>query len=256
MPTPSRFTSGLTQATRTQPLGAMGAPDPFFYNIYAQDFNFLPATNQHTVTTVNGSGAMTQIAGDGGIAQLSTGATTPAIGDNISEQLPAGIMNYTAGKRMFFACEVALNNVTTYAMRVGLMAITTTPFTGAPDGIYFVKGSGTTAVTLQSSIGGVVTSVAIPAAAIGLANNVYVNLCFQITNKGEVEVYTGQNLFGYSPQSGTGTQPTPPFPGGPVARLTPTGFTTALLSPTLGVFTNAASTGILTCDYVMAAKER
>jgi hypothetical protein len=258
MPTPMRIPAGFTQDNPTQPLANLGVPDPFFCHTFATDFDALPTG----VWTTSGTATIVPpalIAGDGGIVQFATETGSPAVGDFVSAQLSAATFTAPASaKRMFFLVRFATNFAQLNALRLGMMAISATPFTGTPDGIYFTKSQNSlTSLALQVVVGGVVTgTVSVPTTVVALANNTYFDLGFEITASGEIKVFGGTNLVGFRPQSGTAAQTTPPPVGGPVARFRPSALPVVAMSPTLGVQAGAASQATMNVDFVLASKER
>lgn len=252
---PVRFTSGFTQNAPWQMVAQMGQPDPAFYNTFFNDFDVrYPSTN--FTTTATGNGAITAIAGDGGILQWTTNTSTPLATDLVSIQTVVANFSLVPGNgphKTFFTTRISLSDVTNAAFITGLMAITATPFTGTPDGIYFSKASGSTTINLIHVFSGVSTSVAIPTAAITLANNTYVDLGFYSDGKLNIYAFAGNNFEGYLPQSGTGATTQNK---GPVASMVVPALTTTLLSATHALQSGTASSKTMNADWVLAARER
>jgi hypothetical protein len=258
MVTPVRFTSGIVQDAVWQPLAHMGQPDPFFYNTWSQDFD-MPYPTGAVTSTLGGGGTVALTAGDGGLELFTTNASTPLVTDYVSQQsavasfalIPA--TSTVAGKKTFFLCRMNLSDVTNAAFIQGLVAPNTTPFTSIADGIYFSKVTGSTTINLTSVVGSVATTVAIPTAAITLANNAYFDLGFYVTQQGTINVYANNNSVGYIPQSGTGA--TTPNRGA-VAAITPAALTAVVLAPLSGVQSGTATSKTMTMDYLLVARER
>lgn len=253
MASPVRFTSGFTQDAPWQPLGAMGQPDPFFYNNWFQDFD-MPYPTGTVTNTLGGGGSIALTAGDGGIELFTTNASTPLVTDYVSQQSAIASFALVAGKKTFFLCRMNLSDVVNAAFVQGLVSPNTTPFTSIQDGITFSKGTGGTTITLTSIVGGVTTgSVAIPTAAFTLANNTYFDLGFVVTQQGEIRVFANNNSVGYIPQSGTGA--TTPNRGA-VAAVTPTSLTAVVLAPLSAVNSGTATSKTMSMDYLLVARER
>lgn len=255
MSTPMRIPAGFTQDNPGQPLANMGAPDPFFLNTFQTDFNTL---GSEWVVQGTGGANISLLPGDGGIAMLTTPATAAA-GNFVWAQAGVGSFGKPVrGKRMFFAARITTNLVATNAVYAGaILNGTVTAWPTTPlDGIYFNLQAGILSCQCVSN-GAVTGSVTTPNAVSRFSNSTYFDVGFEVTSKGEVQVFVGTDLFGSRPQSGTGSQPTPPFAGGPVARFTPTSLPTAgLMSPTLAVETTTAVNPTLLTDFVLLAKER
>src|SRR5215468_3482059 len=141
-PPPTRLTAGSSTDPVYGPLADSGYVNPFFYHMFADDFdNILGATGAYTVTAASGTVALA--AGDGGLALFTTGSVsnqfceiqTPIAGFT----LPQGA---TAGKKLFWLARLQLSDVTNSALIAGLISINVTPFTSVADGIYFSKASG------------------------------------------------------------------------------------------------------------------
>lgn len=128
-------------------------------------------TGNYTITNGGGAGTtFSAVAGDGGIIQAVTAATT---GSYYSAQNVRADYSVAKNFRLFqiflLSVDSALANIF-----AGLINATTTPFTGASqtDGIYLLS-AGTTALSVNVAVGGVITSVANAAVLNpGLANYV------------------------------------------------------------------------------------
>jgi len=220
MATPVRFTSGVTQDASWQPLALSGFPNPFFYHLYADDFDVYNTAAYTATLTGTGSAALTPI--DGGNILLTTNTSTPLATDIASLQLKAASFAFVPstssvnGKKTFFLARVQVASAINSTFNVGLMNTTATP--GAPtDGIYFNKATGSaTNLQVVVMIGSVPTYIAIPATSYTLANNTQIDLGLVYDGRtGDILVFVNSNMIGYLPVSGTGTvQPN----RGPVAE--------------------------------------
>lgn len=251
MTTPNRFTSGFTQDAVWQPLGHMGAPDPFFYHQFSDDFNGYDTT-QFT-QTLTSAGTIANAAANGGALLFTTNATTPLATDIAAIQGKAAGFQNTAGKKTFFLTRVRLGNITNPAFVLGLIQTTATPFT-VTDGVYFSKATGSTTINLVSVVGSVATTTPLVFPTSFFAAATDIDLAFEITAGGDVLVSVGNGLIGYIPQSGTGAQ-TPPTRA-PIQRVTGLTLTTAVLNVTLAVQSGTAASQTMQSDFVLAAQER
>lgn len=260
VPRPNRSTGGFTSDPPYGPWAEIGVPNPFFYHVDKEDFDFV-STTQWTLTNAS-TGSIAAAAGDGGLALFTTAAT-----NNDSEVMQRPVASWTlpqgalAGKKLGFLCRLKLSDVTKSGLYAGLINATTTPFTGGQvtDGVYFNKPSGATTLNIVSNIGGTATTVAIPTAANTLANAAFIDLGFAITRKGDVLAYVGSQLVGWIPQSGTGALAggyTVLPVAGPVARITAPSLSTANLTLMVALQAGEAVAKTLTLDFVGAAKER
>lgn len=246
-PPPVRFLSGESNDGPYQPLADCGAGNMAFYHYFFDDFDILHGTYTQTKT---GNGTIANAAGDGGLALFTTNSSTPATTDIASLQGPAAGYSLTAGKKLFFQAKLQLSDVTNSAIVVGLIQTTATPFT-VTDGIYFSKASGSTTLNINSVVGSVATTVAIPATATTLTNATYFEVAFYLTRLGDVLAFVDNQLAGYIPQS-TSVQNT----NGPVARILAPTLTTANLNITAALQSGTASSKTMTLDFFGAAKER
>lgn len=248
-PPPVRTNEGGTTDMPFQPLADCGAGNQFFYHTYTDEFDAtLGVTGWYTQTP---GASVTNTAGDGGLALFTTGAVS---GNQAELQLPAATFTITAGKKMFFQTRAQISVTATTTAIWGLCNTGGTPFTAVTDGVYFkwVGGSG---LTINSTVGSVVTAVTIPAAAYSFGNATNMDLAFYITRLGDVLAFVDTQLVGYIPQSQIGTAGNPQNAGA-VARITAPSLTTAALNVTLAVQTNSANARTMTVDYVGVNKER
>lgn len=247
MTTPTRITSGFTQAAKYQPLGDIGIPDPFFYATFEDDFIPYNAA-LYTVTAASGSVAATTANGSDGRILLTTGATA---GSFAEMQLTSAAFQYTSGKKLAFLCRLQVANITTSAFIAGLIATSATPFTSIADGIYISKSAASTNVVVTAVTGG--TTIGTATLSGLLTNNTDIDLAFEVDRSGNIKVWAGANLEGYKRENTASLGPNIA-----INRTSLTGsITSVLLNPTIAVSngaTAAAMTGV--ADFLFAAQER
>lgn len=244
--TPVRFTSGVSTDFPYQPLANYGQHNPFFYHTWQDDFDALSASYTATKT---GVGTIASAAGDGGSMLFTTAALAA---DLASLQLPSAGFSYTAGKKMFFLTRLQVSDAVNAAFNVGLIQTTATPFT-VTDGIYLNKATGSASnLAINSMVGSVLTTVAIPTAAYTLANATNIDLGFYVDRNGNIMAFVGAQLVGFIAQSGSTTN----LARGPAATNTPATITGANLNLTVAVQSGSASAKTMSVDFVMVAKER
>jgi hypothetical protein len=251
---PVRFTSGFSNLPPWQLLGRMGMENPFFYHVFADDFD-LPASLSGWVQTVT-TGTAVNVAGDGGLLQMETAAT---VGDFVSIQRGVPSFVASAGSRMFFVARMTLGDVTASAFMAGMIPVTATPFTGSPQaGVWISKAAGGTQLMLNVSNAGVVTSTLFPTKAYTLQNGVSFDIGFSLDRDDSIRAMIAPNMVGYVPQSGT-NQPNStnrsPVVTSPVGRNV-SGIGGVLCAPIVAVQASTAVAQTLTLDFVMASKER
>lgn len=251
---PMAVTSGYTPDAPWQPMAQCGAGNPFFYHVYADDFDYSANVTGIYTKTTTGNGTVAIAAGDGGRALFTTNSSVPVATDVASIQLPAASFGLSATKKVFFVARLQLSDVTNAAMLVGLIQTTATPFT-VTDGIYFRKNSGTTALTINHTITSSSTTATIPSGAITLADNTFFELAFVLDGSGEILAYVDSQLVGIIPQSNIGTT-NGPNNSGAVSRIIPASLTTVGLNFTLALQSGTTTSKTMTVDFAAAMKER
>lgn len=259
MASPTRFPQGVTNAAPWQFFSGLGLPNPFYYHVFADDFDTVPSTS--IGWTATGTGTVTQGALDGGVTILTT--TAVAVEFEELQRTQVSFMP-VAGKKIYFVARIALSDVLNSAFVAGLMPITGTPFTNPANGIWISKASGSTTINLVVANNSVVTTNAFPTGVLTLANNVFFDIGFAYTpggvkNAGIPRIIgsAGPNLVGFVPQSGTGAVGS--------TNRTPNVISTApllntlnaqVLAPVLAVQAGTTTIKTLTADYVGAFRER
>lgn len=245
-PAPVRFPSGVSTDYPWQLLADYGGVNPAKYHTFFDDFNVLSTL---LTATKSNAGTLASAAGDGGRILATTDAL---VGDYVSLSPPFAGFKLVAGKKAFFGARIKLAAVSTPAIRMGLVAATTTPFTAPADGIYLDKATGTSVVTIKHAIGSATESGTVPAASFSLTNATDVDMGFTVSRRGEICVFIGANLFGWLPQTGE----SPALAHGPIARLSPASLTQVVLMPIIGVQSGTASAKTMEVDLMFAAVER
>jgi hypothetical protein len=267
---PQRLPAGSTTDPPYGPWADNGNGNSFFYHQFADDFD--NALGIAGLYTLSGTGSAVHTPGDGGLALLSTLATTPTFA---SIQLPAASFTLPqgalAGKKLFWGARIALSDIAASVLIAGLINTTATPFTAITDGIWFSKASGGTQLVLNVASGGTTKSFNVATNTYTLVNATNIDLAFYVDRYGNIQYSVGAQLFGWFPQSGTGAStPANSYPSLPV--LCPTGklysgnqpttvatgytLSTANLNMTLAIQNGAAAIKTLTADFHGAAKER
>lgn len=238
-----------------QPLHDCGNGNPFFYHMFADDFDqafSFTTANTYTITNVNG-GTWAATAGDGGLALSTTGAVS-GNQNNVQVVTPSFTVNQQP-KKVFFETRITTASApATTTIIAGLISANTAAATSIADGVFF-KWVGGTGLTINSSVGSVNTAVTIPPAAYTFnASGQQLDLAFYITRLGDILAYVDNQLVGYTIQSAT--PPNGPANNGFVARITAPTLTTAVLAPLINVQTNSAAAKTVTFDFMQAQKER
>lgn len=242
-PAPTRYPNGVSTDHPWGPLACLGAPHPFLYHHWHDDFDQL--ASEYTATK-SGAGTIASAAGDGGLILFTTGALAA---DICSVQMPAAGFARAAiqaGKKMFFMARLKLGEVTNTAFIAGLIQKTATPFT-VTDGIYFYKATGAANnLVLRHTVGSANEDLVIPTSAYTLAADTFIDLGWYMDRNGEIFAFVSQDFLNKPSTEAKGS----------CESFTPAAITTAALTPTLAVAAITASAKTMTVDFAMAAKER
>lgn len=253
--TPVRYPSGVSTDWKSGVLAQYGLPSPANYHTFFDDFDSYVTAKSAYTTTLSGNGTLAQAAGDGGLLTGTSNTGTPIATDLVAIQLPVAGFPITANKKQFFLCRLSLHDVVNQGLLAGFIQTTATPFT-VVDGVYFLKASGASNnLILRSTVGSANTDYTIPTAYYTLTNDVVFDLGFEITRKGNVNVWigtpsAGNGLVGYQPISGYNSQP------GPHGGLIAPTLTAVNLNPTIAVRSGTTASSTSSWDFMLAAKER
>jgi hypothetical protein len=249
---PTGFLSGISSDANFQPLDLCGVQNPFFYHVYADDFDnagdLIAATGAYTPTGT-GSVALTPATVGGAVTISALTASFEYL-----EITNASFTVNIAPKKFFYQTRVAISTVATATFVAGMFATGANPISAAVNGVYF-KWVGGTGLSINVTVASATVSVVIPAGAYTMANATNIDLAFAITRIGDVLAYVDTQLVGYIPQSNINT-PGNPQNAGAVARMTAPTLPSALLTPTLGMSTTAGTTQTMTVDFQSALQER
>lgn len=246
MSAPTRFTSGLTQAAKFQPLGNMGSPDPFFYAEFYDDF--IPYVSSYYTVTAAGGSVAASATGTNGRILFTTGATA---GNFAEIQTTDSNFQYVAGKKLFFLTRLQVASVSTAQFIAGLISTNVTPFSAVADGIYFTMAAGSSNLVLNAVTGSTVIGTTTITGAISA--NTDIDLGFFVDSQGNIRAFVGSNLEGVARQDYATLGPNHSI----LAANMTGALTTALLQPTLAISngtTAAAITGL--SDFLLGASER
>jgi hypothetical protein len=195
MPSPSRFTSGVSTARKAAPLGNFGLPDPTAWHTYHNDFDTYVA-GDWTVTEV-GTGTRALTDGDGGLLLVTNAA---ADNDRNEFQKLGESFLLAAGKRAFFKARFKVSDATQSDFVIGLAVLDTTlqgsiDGAGVTDGIFFSKDDGDAlldvqvqknATTGQTRAAGIATVVA----------DTFLTVAWAYDGKGEVAYFVNDVQLG------------------------------------------------------------
>lgn len=234
MPTPTRFTSGVTTVDRNSTLGFFGMPDPTGWHVYFNDFDTFVAADWVITTVELGAGSATEALTDiDGGALLITNDAADNDSDYFNKVGESFLME--AGKRAFFKARFKVSDATQSDFVMGLQVTDTTPL-DATDGIYFMKDDGDAlldvycrknATTGSTSATGIATVVSDTFLTVGWAYDGKGSLAYFVN---DVQLGTLDATSTYLPDTD--------------------------LTISFGIQNGEAVAKTMTLDYVLAAKER
>ena len=248
MGTPTRFTHGVTTASREENLAMFGMPDPTKWHVFFDDFTeFTTDTSsaaKYTITTVEAGGSSaTEAIGDGAGGLL---VITNDAADNDSDffQKIGESFLFAVGKRAIFKARFSVSDATAADWIMGLVITDTTPLAaagdGATDGVFFQKDAGDTNIDFyvqKDTTTGQLTSTAVATTA---AADAFMTIGFSYDGRRTIELFKDDVMFKAVDLTGT-----------PTAYLPNTELTV-----TFGVQNGEAVAKVMTVDYVFAAIER
>jgi len=125
MSAPTRFPSGVTNVSKTDPLGMFGAPDPTKHHVYFNDFDEDVVGWTETATSVgSGTSAAAVADGDGGILRITTAANE---NDGLFLESQGESFLIETGKRSWIKARFALGDAIQSDFIIGLHSTDTTP---------------------------------------------------------------------------------------------------------------------------------
>ena len=152
MPSPSRFTAGVSTAAKNSTLYNMPAQDPTKVHTYFNDF-VTYAAGDFTITET-GTGSRALAAGNGGLLLITNAA---ADNDNNQFQVVKEHVTLAAGKKAWFKARFKVSDATQSDVCIGLCSLDTDVFSsadgdGVTDGIFFWKDDGDVAIDFQCQL--------------------------------------------------------------------------------------------------------
>ena len=237
----TRSPNGITNAAPWQTMADAGIEDPTWAYVNHHEFDRFAAADW--TTTLVGTGT---VAGAAGLNGRITLTTTAGIADAVYLQHAYASQQFTPGKEHFFKCLGQLSDVVNDVFYAGLIATSATPLAAA-DGVYLLKAAGQSNMTLQSVIGGVTTSLAIPGSTITAATDFECG--FHITANGDIEAF-------FNPTTGPNTPVGSVTGRGPNTVLHAPSLTQVLMNLSVGLLNSTAVARSATIDYLTSVSHR
>jgi hypothetical protein len=197
MPTPARYTSGLSTVRAASPLAAYGLPNRLAYHEWFDDFDNFEA-DQWVITRVGTTPTEVATSANHGELLLTMAATD----DSSSSLQWSGDDNaavnetfkFVVGKKLFFQARFKVSDATQSDFVLGLQITDTTPL-AVTDGVYWRKDDGDANldfVVIKDSVATTAT------AASTCANNTYLTLGFAYNGKDGIEFWKDDVKLGTS----------------------------------------------------------
>jgi len=227
MASPTRYTSGVTDVTKSSSLGEYKRPSPLRIHEYFNDFDTYTAT-EWGVTEVGAATQGLQDA-DNGILRITNAA---ADNDSSFQRLQGEAFLMEAGKQAWFAARWKVSDAIQSDVIMGLQITDTTPL-DVSDGIFFIKSDGAATLDLLVEKNNTATTTA---AVATLVDDTYIETSFFYNGRDEVQIFINDVK--------VATSVTTNLPDDEV------------LTVSFGVQNGEAVAKIMDIDYVLAAKER
>lgn len=236
MPTPARFSSGVTNVSSRDALRNFVDTDPSKAILYFNDFFNYTAGDWTVTETAAGATQAVSTGARGGVLLL-TGDGAGGATDVNQLQLVNETFKCTSGKQLWIKARVSATAATmaNFGFLVGLAILDTTAVAGVSDGIYFRKATG--AATLEAvlekdsteSTSGTIATV---------VTATFMELALYYNGKDAVEVYyNGSKVYTFT-------------------TLTNLCQDEELSVTLASVNATAAAANVLSVDYIMVAEER
>lgn len=268
--------------------------NPVFYHQFMDDFdNSLGATGLWS-PVFSGTGAVTPAvtAGDGGLALFTPGSQAAGYA---YMQLPVADFLYTLSYKMFFGTRFSLTDSGGVASPTVVIGLAQHQAAGTPavtSGIYFQKNTATSymdlivnnasaPISVTQAQGFLAWNSTTNAYSTTLVSGVTYDAGFYIDFHGNIFGFFGTDLFGFSPQSGSGPY-NPAAGSGNLTVSPPRGaqycgttaayaaedpsynnprysqvvYPTVVLSPMISILAGDTNSPTLTVDFIVVQKER
>jgi hypothetical protein len=219
----TNFENGLNNRNASSLFGSMAQLDPSRFHSYMEDFDEFIAAQWTLVTT----GATAQIAADGGVLQLTTGAV--ATNEESMIKVPDNF-DITQPRPTYFRAKIEVDEATECNINVGLADSAAL----VPNNcIQFRKDTSDLDLDVLLRSGSADIDVALAVASIADATSFTVEFYWD----GQDRIYFGAN-------------------GTPLGFLDASTLPVGPLAPTVSVFAGASGAVALDLDYLFAATER
>jgi hypothetical protein len=219
----TNFENGLNNRNASSLFGSMAQLDPSRFHTFMEDFDEFVAAQWTLVTT----GATAQIAADGGVLQLTTGAV--ATNEESMIKVPDNF-DITQPRPTYFRAKIEVDEATECNINVGLADSAAL----VPNNcIQFRKDTSDLDLDVLLRSGSADIDVALAVASIANATSFTVEFYWD----GQDRIYYGAN-------------------GTPLGFLDASTLPVGPLAPTLSVFAGASGAVALDLDYLFAATER
>jgi hypothetical protein len=229
MSNPTRFQNGLSNHAIGKPLANMPYPDATRTYINSNDFQFYRAGDWTVITGTN-AGAAAPLAGQGGLATLTTAAVSAADYESLTDSTLD--INFSSLQQVWFSSRVKLSVIPAPVFLTGLTDGATA--TLAPvNGMYFKKNATNSTVDFVMTKASVSTTLASVAT---LVAGTFIRLAFYYNGKDAVDVFVNDVKV--------------------TSQSTLTNLPIVSIGQTVGVVNGAAVATVATVDWLVSAQDR
>lgn len=231
MSAPTRFPSGVTNVTKTNPLGMFGLPDPTSWHVYFNDFDEYNSSDSWTETATSagtGTSATSLADVDGGAVRITTAANED---DGLFAEKNGESFLIETGKKAFIKARFRVGDAAQSDFIIGLHSTDTTPL-DATLRFAFISEDGS--ASLFFNVDDNTTDVDSDTVAT-LVDDTWVSVAAYYDGKGNIELYRDDQK--------VATMTSVDVPGDNMA----VGF---------GYLNGASGAETTDIDYILVAKER
>ena len=230
MAAPTRFPSGVTNQTKTNPMGMLGMLDPTKYHVWFDDFDDHIAA-QWTLTATSGGAGTSAVSipdADGGLMRITTAADE---NDGLFAEWDSETFVVESGKQMWIKARLRVGDAEQSDLIVGLHSTDTTPL-DATHRFAFISEDGSASVFFNVDDN---TTDADSSSVATLADDTWITLAAYYDGKGNISLYADDVK---------------------ITTMTSVDVPSGELAVGLGYLNGAAGAETTDFDYLLVVKER
>ena len=230
MTAPSRFTSGVTNRPKADPMGMLGMPDPTKFHTFFNDFDVYTAGDwtETAVSVGTGTSAAAIADADGGIMRITTAANE---NDGLFIESQGESFLVESGKQMWIKARIAVGDAIQSDLILGLHSTDTTPL-DATMRFAFISEDGSASLFFNVDDN---TTDADSSTVATLADDTFIELGAYYDGAGSIELWAD---------------------GAHITTMTSVGVPGAEMAIGIGYLNGAAGAETSDVDYITIVKER